>query len=164
MKRPLYSIWINGKPMNFRNRSKSIKAAYKAKIQTETKKCITTPWGSKRLDIEVWFSADCAIRPDVDNVTKPILDALEGIAYVNDSQVRSIKTGYLPRNDAIKVAAEDEEDFLRLLSNKKEEFLVRIFYGMSISGEKIGTTVYPIKFFTKNISKFGRIKNFHTQK
>ncbi len=147
-KNPLYTIWVDGKPLNYRNKSKRIRAAYKGRIQTEAKKVVNNPWSSKRIDVEIWFSADSAVRPDVDNVAKPILDALQGIVYVNDFQVRSVKVGCIPRDGAFECEKEDQKDFFRLLDTNKEEFLIRIFYGMSISRKKYGNIVcYPIKMF-----------------
>ncbi len=162
-RRPLYKIWISGKPLNYRNKSKLIKDDYKNRIQIAAKKEVNSPWRSKRIDVEIWFSQNSAVRPDVDNVTKLVLDALQGIVYVNDSQVRSVKVGCIPRDDAFEIEKEESDDFFRLLDNKKEEFLIRIFYGMSIGGKNTSNIIcYPIKSLKKNniIAKTKLIKNW----
>ena len=45
------------------------------------------PWRKKDKDIRslVWIPKDSA--PDVDNLTKPVKDALQGVVYANDSSV-----------------------------------------------------------------------------
>ena len=43
------------------------------------------------VEIEVVFGDKNATRPDTDNVLKPIMDALKGIAYRADSQAISAK-------------------------------------------------------------------------
>ena len=151
-KRPLYKIWVEGKPISAQK--KGPKNLYMRKIQDAAKKVVKSPWRSKRIDVEIWFAADTAVRPDVDNIAKPILDALEGVVYVNDSQVRSVRVGCIPRDDAFEVSKENQKDFFRLLDANKEEFLINVFYGISFSRDKKDSIVcYPRKMFTDRFIK-----------
>lgn len=46
---------------------------------------------SQKIKIEIdWFSQGFVNRPDVDNIVKPIQDALKGIVFIDDSQVESV--------------------------------------------------------------------------
>nr|DAN73502.1 MAG TPA: Endodeoxyribonuclease RusA [Caudoviricetes sp.] len=45
-------------------------------------------------------------KPDIDNVTKAVLDALNGVAYDDDKQVVSLRVTKLPRTR--------QESFLRV--------------------------------------------------
>lgn len=150
-KKPLYKIWVPGKPLNYRNGSSNIKAAYRQRIQQEAKKVVSTPWNSKRLDVEIWFASKCPGRPDVDNITKPILDALEGVVYINDKQIRSVKVGCISTDEAFEADKDYAADFFRMLDDKKDEFVIRIYYGMSVTHKKMGNVIcYPVKKLIKN--------------
>ncbi|MEL6280538.1 MAG: RusA family crossover junction endodeoxyribonuclease, partial [Pseudomonadota bacterium] len=38
------------------------------------------------------IGAPCAVKPDVDNFAKQVADALEGVAYPNDSRITDVVT------------------------------------------------------------------------
>ena len=46
------------------------------------------------------FSSDATRRPDVDRLSIAIMDAFEGVAYVNDKQVRHLQPRVFSSNDA----------------------------------------------------------------
>ncbi len=70
--------------------------AYRNAIQAEAKKKINTPITTSDIAVEVIYSTEhpSPHRKDIDNAVKPTLDALEGFAFKNDAQVRSV-TGTL---------------------------------------------------------------------
>lgn len=85
---------------------------------------IPNPTRGTRLEIAVWFVAPPDERPDVDNVLKPILDALKGIVYIDDSQVRSVSVTAIPSGEPFGVQFGTDR-FSRLLEEK--EFLINIY-------------------------------------
>jgi hypothetical protein len=87
---------------------------------------------SHRLDVEIVFAAkNRTLRADVDNIAKPILDALKSIAYDDDRQLRSIRVVALPLDDAYGIRGRvDGHTMSRLL--KTDEFLVNIYNGLHL--------------------------------
>ena len=98
-------------------------------------KAIPRPTESSRIDIEIFFVAQRSLRADVDNVVKPILDALKDIVYLDDSQVRSVKVTALPEGEAFGLSGWGELAVLeRLLTAEPKEILINIFEGFSTPG------------------------------
>ena len=59
------------------------------------------------------------------NILKPILDALKGIVYHDDSQVADCRTRFVPSHEALcSHDGEPDRTFARLFDN--DEFLIRI--------------------------------------
>lgn len=89
---------------------------------------VPNPVKSKRIDIEIWFRSE-HLRPDVDNVIKPVLDALQGIVYFDDKQIRSAKVVAVPHDDAYSLSGWSRMGtFDRLDSG---EFFIDIYEGLS---------------------------------
>lgn len=79
---PAYLIWVEQRPtMN----GKGKKAYYDAVRQAAGDE-IDSPIMTDDIEIEIVYATDVkkANRKDTDNVNKPTLDALEGVAYQND--------------------------------------------------------------------------------
>ena len=98
---------------------------------------MSSPTRSNRIDIEIYYHTQKGIRADVDNVIKPILDALIGIVYLDDSQVRSVKAVALPYNEAYSISANewvsaDVHD--KLYSDDPVYFMINIYGGLVIPG------------------------------
>lgn len=75
------------------------------------------------------------MRADVDNVIKPILDALIGIVYTDDQQVRSVKATALPVGEAYGLSGWTSMDVLeRLCSDEEIEFLIDVYEGLHFPG------------------------------
>jgi len=135
-RKPIFRIWVSGYPKSSQA-NKSNLNRYKEGIRMAAKKIIPQPTKSRRLDVEIFFQAESLLRPDVDNVIKPILDALKGIVYKDDSQVRSVKITALPslEDGAYGISGwGNTEVFKRLTKHPPEEFLINIFEGLSIYG------------------------------
>ena len=99
---------------------------YVERIKAEAQKQVQgPPLSSSAVDVEIIFAARGS-RPDVDNVTKRLLDALKGIVYHSDKQVRSVKSVGL-RLDESFYARGFNTVFQRLRSGK--EFLVNVYEG-----------------------------------
>lgn len=128
--RPIFRIWIKGKPKSSNKNRKSL-SRYIKEIGDTAKSIVATPSNSNRLDIEIWFHAPCIPRPDVDNIIKPILDALKGTVYFDDNQVRSVRVVALPADDACKLHG-SIEILTKII--KAEEFLINIYDNLRIGG------------------------------
>ena len=122
------SFWVKGVP---RSLAAQKKEAYTALIQEAARAVFKKPAQSPRIDVEIIFAAkDRNLRADVDNVAKPILDALKGIVYDDDKQVRSVRIVALPLDDAFKLPGEaSQKSFARLL--ECQEFLVVVKEGLA---------------------------------
>jgi hypothetical protein len=48
-----------------------------------------------------------SVLGDVDNLTKPVLDALQGVAYINDRQVSDVSAGRRDINGRFRVGHQD---------------------------------------------------------
>jgi hypothetical protein len=88
------------------------------------KQSIGKPLKTPRIDIDIVFACkDRNLRADVDNVAKPVLDALKDVLYDDDRQVRSVRVVALPLDDVFKASGPvTAETWKRLL--ECEEFLV----------------------------------------
>jgi len=68
------------------------KEAYKDAVAKKAKRCIGRPIDSNDVEVEVFYASNEPEKTiDVDNIAKPTLDALKGIAYSDDRQVRGIR-------------------------------------------------------------------------
>ena len=104
---PEYRLWIDGAP---KSRQSSIFQRYRDSIQLVARQHFSAPL-SARLEVDVVFADKRATRPDTDNVLKPIMDALKGIAYGDDSQVISAKAHLLPLDDTVRTVNETSPHF-----------------------------------------------------
>ena len=133
IREPIFRIWP-GRPKSLQAGKSNLKV-YKELVRTAARETIPAPTRSRRLDIEIFFQAESLLRPDVDNVIKPVLDALKGIAYEDDSQVRSVRITALPSTEdgAYGITGPVSEDvFNRLTQHPPKAFLINIFEGHSI--------------------------------
>ena len=57
------------------------------------------------MEVEVLYSGrfSAGTRKDIDNILKPTLDALNGVAYVDDKQVRSVTATLFAKNERIRI-------------------------------------------------------------
>lgn len=91
IRRPKYSFTVIGRPFSMQSSNHSqrrYKELVKAAAQNSVSKTIEIP---QKIKIEIdWFAQGSQDRPDVDNIIKPIQDALKGIIFDDDSQVESV--------------------------------------------------------------------------
>ena len=124
---PRYSLWIEGVPKSL---SAKKKAGYVDRVKQVAGQIVPEPLRGGRLDIEIVFAArDRFLRPDVDNVAKPILDALKDVLYRDDRQVRSVRVVALPLDDAFRLSGE-RGALDRLF--RGNEFLVNVYEGLDL--------------------------------
>jgi Holliday junction resolvase RusA-like endonuclease len=84
---PAYFVWVLRAPSS---NGKSKQAYFKAVAAAATE-VIRPPIASDDIEVEVIYATTRpqAQRGDADNIVKPTLDALKGIAYTDDRQVRT---------------------------------------------------------------------------
>ena len=80
------TIIIQATPVSV-NASTARKASWKRTIKKHARKCCRTRWKFKDLKVKIQFFHDHSRQRDTDNISKPVCDALQGIAYDNDSQI-----------------------------------------------------------------------------
>jgi len=130
-RKPAFRIWIPGVPKSLQ--SKGSKEAYVQKIREAAKSVVPRPTKSPRVDVEIFFVSEHTMRADVDNVIKPILDALVGVVYFDDKQVRSVRAAALPSDVAFSITG-PMATMERLFKSKGKEFFVDIYGGMHMPG------------------------------
>ena len=90
---PTHLIWVGARPKSAQGKGKS---RYIELIKGAAQEVIKEPLKNYGIKVEICYPTDGTIRQDVDNVIKPILDALIGIAYIDDSQIMSVKVTAVP--------------------------------------------------------------------
>lgn len=133
-RRPLFSLWIEGRPLSSRSKQP---AGYKERIRQAAVREISAPTASSRLEIEIIFGAR-GHRPDVDNLGKHTLDALKGVLYADDAQVRTIKIVGLKLDESFH-ARGFKAVFDRLFAGK--EFLVNVYEGREVDVYLVDSSV-----------------------
>lgn len=118
-----HRIWVKGFP---KSQQSSSFERYRENIRCAAREKFPTPLGSGQIEIEVVFADKRTPRPDVDNVPKPILDALKGIVYRDDAQVVSATGKLIPVRDDLRVTGTGapHNTFVRLFD--QDEFLIRV--------------------------------------
>jgi Holliday junction resolvase RusA-like endonuclease len=92
---PAYLIWVDHRPSS----RGAGKATYFDAVKTAAAAEIKTPITADDIDVEIVYGTvrKHDERLDADNVNKPTLDALKGIAYRDDRQVRSVSSTVFDR-------------------------------------------------------------------
>lgn len=123
---PECRFWVDGRPQSAQKAGSN--TSYRKRISTAAKEAMgnRAPCTSGSLIVEVWFCYPESKRPEVDNVLKPILDAMEGVVYINDRQVRQVKCTAFPDSGPWKVRTKGEA-LGRLRNTDHREFLVLVF-------------------------------------
>ncbi len=82
----------------------------------------------EQIKIEIdWFSDSFHNKPDVDNIIKPIQDALKGIAFVDDNQVESVEARKHDTTGIIRFMRQPLCLIEPLMKGCKEYVFVRIY-------------------------------------
>jgi len=145
---PAFRIWVPGRPRSFQRRQNTkAKQEYIARIKEAAEKVVPFPTGSGRLDIEIFFLAERSLRADVDNIIKPILDALRGVVYEDDRQVRSVRAVAVAADDAVTLTGRCSwKTGDRSFESDGKEFFVDVYHGRALPGW--GTDPKPPLFDT----------------
>jgi Holliday junction resolvase RusA-like endonuclease len=133
LRKPAFRIWIPGVPKSLQ--SKGAKETYVQKIREVAKSVVPCPTKSPIVDVEIFFVSEHTMRADVDNVIKPILDALIGVVYIDDKQVRSVRAVAIPSDDVTHITGRMSiKTFERLFKSEGKEFFVDIYGGLAMPG------------------------------
>jgi Holliday junction resolvase RusA-like endonuclease len=129
IRKPVFRIWIKGRPRSIQGEGRRL-LDYQKRIHDSALNEVPYPVKSTRIDIEIYYSCKRNERPDVDNIAKPILDALKGVVYLDDKQVRSLHIMALPHDEVYGISDwVNHEIFARLMKTNPREFLIEIFEG-----------------------------------
>ena len=86
---PVYGFWVYQRPT--RNSPAGYRA-YVAALQGAARDEIDRPIEANDVEVEILYvTRDPRGALDVDNLGKPTLDALKGVAYIDDRQVRAVR-------------------------------------------------------------------------
>lgn len=80
-----YRLVIPGNAKSFRSKDAQ---AYKQEIRITAKKNVSQQFLGREIEVRLDYFYTGRRRPDMDNITKCVLDALSGVAYADDRQVR----------------------------------------------------------------------------
>ena len=129
---PAFRIWVPGSP-RAAGKNRGARSRYVEQIRKAASEVVSHPTKSPRIDIEVFFHAETSLRADVDNVIKPILDALIGVVYEDDRQVRSARVTALPKGEPFRSSGSGDV-FTRLMKTEPKEFLINVYGGLFTPG------------------------------
>ena len=134
---PAYFVWVEARPTH---RGKG-RPAYYAAVQQAAQKVIATPITARDIEVEIAYSTRTgqATRLDADNVNKPTLDALKGVAYTDDSQVRSVRSTVFDKSAPATVDGRVEH-MGRLFSSPSDDVVLIMIYSDSRLAELGGET------------------------
>ena len=94
---PVYQLFVYNRP----SRGGKGKDAYVNAVKAEASKRIDAIITTSDIELSVLYSSDrpALVRSDIDNILKPTLDALCGLAYNDDRQVRAVSARLLDRGN-----------------------------------------------------------------
>lgn len=128
VRRIRYSFAVLVPPLSQQANSKS-KRQYQMTVAKAASSSVVSPVQTdERIKIEIdWFSEGFQNKPDVDNIIKPILDALKGVVFVDDNQVESVKARKHDTSSIILFMREPLCLVEPLMNGHKEYVFVRIY-------------------------------------
>jgi len=128
------TIIVKGIPASV-NSSPGTRTAWKSMVAAEGIKKCTEPSNAPDLRITIKYFYDGTTDIDSDNISKPICDALIGVAYNDDSQLMDRNVGKRNINGSYRIKGVDPEIAVAIAEG--EPFI-------SITIENIGTGVTEI--------------------
>lgn len=105
---PVYRIWVPCEPRSGQGKKRHTQTEYRKAIRLAAHERVEKPLRSNTIEIFIVFRRDQGLRPDVDNILKPILDTLKGIVYRDDKQVRGLRVLSLPEGEPFCVNTRDD--------------------------------------------------------
>lgn len=123
-----YSFAVIGSPVSTQS-SPNSKRQYKTKVaETAISNVSSAIKDDESIKIEIdWFSEGFHNKPDVDNIIKPIQDALKGIIFFDDNQVESVIARKHDTLGMINFHDEPLNIISPLLSGYKDYVFIRIY-------------------------------------
>lgn len=123
-----YGFAVMGSPVSAQS-SPNSKRKYQMKVAEAASSNIASATGADtNIKIEIdWFADGFHNKPDVDNILKPIQDALKGIVFPDDNQVENIVVRKHDTLDMIRFHDEPLAIISPLLSGYKDYIFIRIY-------------------------------------
>ena len=145
----VYQIVLPYQPKSQQSKNKE---KYKQNIMDIATRNIDSIIETNDIEIEItWTSIEKEqLRSDIDNIIKPIIDALKGTAYNDDKQIRSLVVTYFDRNlqHTINCFVEDLKD--TFYSNHNDVVLVTIYSDQKLQ-EKGGAEKVKKRFLEQKL-------------
>ena len=121
-KSPEYRIVMPGKAVSFRSPKSG---DYKTMIQEVAKRIFAKPIIGDTVEVRLDYFHLSRRRMDMDNIAKCVLDALNGIAYTDDRQVRlQAATAYSLASEVY--IAQGVVDLIKPLAQYEEYLFIRV--------------------------------------
>ena len=122
---PAYLIWVGAKPIV----GAKGKPAYMEAVAAEARNVVERAIDQPDVEIEVLYASrgNPNVRADVDNILKPTLDALKGIVYADDRQVRSVTATVFDLDVGAVVAGRVEYYGKLFLSGNPDMLLICVY-------------------------------------
>ena len=123
-----HSFAVIGIPVSTQSSPETKRIYQTAVAKSANKNVIDVIKDSKGIRIELdWFSEDFRNKPDVDNIIKPIQDALKGIVFLDDNQVESVIARRHDTSGMIRFHEEPLCIIEPLLTGHSEYVFIRIY-------------------------------------
>lgn len=124
---PSYQFIVYERPSSLQRRGNS--TAFKRAVQFVAKAHIATPITSDDIEVEICWATTAreGVRADIDNIIKPTMDALIGIAYRDDKQVRSVTSMLIDRRRDNTLSGYVEDMGPLLYSNREHAVQIAIY-------------------------------------
>jgi|WetSurMetagenome_2_1015567.scaffolds.fasta_scaffold110151_3 Holliday junction resolvase RusA-like endonuclease len=119
---PEYRIVIPGKAVSFRSPKSG---DYKTVIQEAAKRTFTEPIVGETVEVRLDYFHLNRRRMDMDNIAKCVLDALTGIAYVDDRQVQ-LQASIAYSLASVVVIDQGVVDLIKPLAQYEEYLFIRV--------------------------------------
>ncbi len=147
----VYQIVIPIKPLSAQAKRNSLQE-YKTHIRHIAEKYIDSPISEDDIEIEItWASVDhIGIRSDLDNIVKPIVDSLIGVAYHDDNQIRTVVATFFDRKMKNTICCY-VEDLAHILYTGNDNVIQVTIYSDSKLKEKGGAETMREYFLRKKL-------------
>lgn len=125
---PAYQFVVYQRPRSAQGKGIS-SVTYLNAIKKEAAKHILTPIVSDDVEVEICWATQAreGIRADIDNIIKPILDALIGIAFDDDKRVRSVTATLFDKNKNHTLSGYVEDMGPFLFDNREDAVQIAIY-------------------------------------
>ncbi|MFA5138905.1 MAG: RusA family crossover junction endodeoxyribonuclease [Elusimicrobiota bacterium] len=155
-RRPDYDFFVFDKGSDA---GASLARRYRNAVARAARRAIPAPLESGDLTIEIIYStrADTP-QADMDDIIRPTLDALRGVAFRDDSQVRSVTATVFDKDQNATLSKRTEHIGPFLFSSKRHVFLIRIF-----SASKLADSAGAIKAMQESYARWLRRPDRHSR-
>ena len=117
-----YLVIVPGKARSFRSHYSKV---YREKVREAAREVIKEMFHSDDIDLKVDYFYRGNRNIDMDNITKNVMDALTGVAYLDDKLVKT-QNSSAHKVDEVVLVTREVFDIFKPLANHKEYLLIRI--------------------------------------